>query len=80
MFEGVLGSSMLWKASKNKLVNYEIINLRDFGQGSRKTVDDTPYGGGDGMLLKVEPLVNAIEKACLTNPKAKKIFSSVWII
>jgi len=73
MFEGVLNSSMLWKASKNNLVEYELINLRDFGQGSRKTVDDTPYGGGDGMLLKVEPLVKAIEKAGSSNPKAKKI-------
>jgi tRNA (guanine37-N1)-methyltransferase len=73
MFEGVLGSSMLWKASKNQLVEYGLINLRDFGQGTRKTVDDTPYGGGDGMLLKVEPLVAAIEKAQTSNPNAKKI-------
>ncbi len=63
MFEGVLGTSMLWKAQKNGLVEYELINLRDFGLGNRKVVDDTPYGGGDGMLLQIEPLVAAIESA-----------------
>lgn len=63
MFEGVLGSSMLWKAQKDGIVEYQLINLRDFGLGQRKVVDDTPYGGGDGMLLQIEPLVAAIEAA-----------------
>ena len=63
MFTGVLGSSMLWKASDRGIVQYEFINLRDFGLGPRKQVDDTPYGGGDGMLLKPEPLIAAIEAA-----------------
>jgi tRNA (guanine37-N1)-methyltransferase len=44
-------------------VQYELVDLRQFGLGTRKTVDDTPYGGGDGMLLKPEPLVAAIEYA-----------------
>lgn len=63
MFEGVLNSSMLWKAQKEELVEYELINLRDFGIGPRKQVDDIPYGGGDGMVLKPEPLFEAIEHA-----------------
>lgn len=63
MFTGVLGSSMLWKAADRDIVQYEFINLRDFGIGPRQQVDDTPYGGGDGMLLKPEPLVAAIEHA-----------------
>lgn len=63
MFTGVLGSSMLWKAADRDIVQYEFINLRDFGLGPRQQVDDTPYGGGDGMLLKPEPLVAAIEYA-----------------
>lgn len=63
MFTGVLGSSMLWKAADRGIVEYEFINLRDFGLGPRQQVDDTPYGGGDGMLLKPEPLVAAIEHA-----------------
>lgn len=73
MFEGVLGSSMLWKAQDRQLVSYELINLRDFGLGPRKQVDDTPYGGGDGMLLKPEPILAAIEQAKKTNPVATVI-------
>jgi len=69
MFEGVLGSSMLWKAKDRGIVQYEFINLREFGLGPRKQVDDTPYGGGDGMLLKPEPLVAAIELAKQNDPE-----------
>lgn len=63
MFEGVLGSSMLWKAQDRSKVVYELIDLRQFGLGPRNQVDDPPYGGGDGMLMMVEPLVKAIEYA-----------------
>lgn len=70
MFEGVLGSSMLWKAADRGIAEYSFINLREFGLGPRKQVDDTPYGGGDGMLLKPEPLVAAIEKAKENDPEA----------
>lgn len=73
MFDGVLNSSMLYKAQNIKAVKYEHINLRQFGLGSRKTVDDTPYGGGDGMLLMIEPLVAAIEFAKTKDPTAKVI-------
>lgn len=71
MFEGVLNTSMLWKAQKNDAVKFELINLRDFGIGSRKTVDDTPYGGGDGMLLMAEPLFKAVEHTKANDPSAK---------
>lgn len=70
MFEGVLGNSMLWKAKDRGIAEYSFINLRDFGLGPRKQVDDTPYGGGDGMLLKPEPLVAAIELAKQNDPEA----------
>lgn len=70
MFKPVLETSMLWKAKSKGLVSYEYINLREFGLGPRKTVDDTPYGGGDGMLLMVEPLVKAIETAKKNDPDA----------
>lgn len=70
MFEGVLGNSMLWKASDKGAAAYKIINLRDFGKGPRKQVDDTPYGGGDGMLLMVDSLVAAIESAKQHDPDA----------
>lgn len=70
MFAGVLGSSMLWKAQDRGIVQYEFINLREFGLGQRKQVDDTPYGGGDGMLLKPEPIIAAIELAKERDPEA----------
>lgn len=70
MFTGVLGSSMLWKARERGIAEYSFINLRDYGLGPRKQVDDTPYGGGDGMLLKPEPLVAAIEQAKQNDPGA----------
>jgi len=70
MFDGVLGASMLWKASDRGIVEYSCVNLREFGLGSRKQVDDTPYGGGDGMLLKPEPVVAAIERAKQNDPDA----------
>lgn len=61
--EPYVKASMMWKATEKGIVNFSLINLRDFGLGPRKTVDDTPYGGGDGMLLKPEPVVEAIEYA-----------------
>lgn len=70
MFQGVLGNSMLWKAADRGIAQYSFVNLRDFGLGPRKQVDDTPYGGGDGMLLMVEPLVAAIEHAKRNDPEA----------
>lgn len=70
MFTGVFGTSMLWKAQDRQLVQFSTINLRDFGLGPRKQVDDTPYGGGDGMLLKPEPLFAAVEAAKNNDPGA----------
>lgn len=73
MFEGVLNTSMLWKAQEQKAVEFRMVNLRDFGLGPRKRVDDTPYGGGDGMLLMAEPLFAAVEDAKAYDPTAKVI-------
>ena len=64
---------MLKKAKDNNIVEYVYIDLRNFGLGSRNTVDDTPYGGGDGMLLMLEPLVRAVEAARENDPKATVI-------
>ena len=71
MFAGVFGSSMMWKAQKDEIVQLSTIDLRDFGLGPRKQVDDTPYGGGDGMLLMIEPLWNAVMQAKANDPTAK---------
>ena len=73
MFTGVFGGSMMWKAQKNGVVSLETVNLRDFGLGPRRQVDDTPYGGGDGMLLMIEPLWKAVEYAKAKDPTAKVV-------
>jgi tRNA (guanine37-N1)-methyltransferase len=73
MFPSVLETSMLYKAKDKGIVGYFYINLRDFGLGKRRQVDDTPYGGGDGMLLKPEPLFAAVEYAQENDKKAKVI-------
>lgn len=69
--ESFFNTSMMWKARKDHIVEFSTINLRDFGLGPRQTVDDTPYGGGDGMLLMIEPLVAALEFAKQQDPNAK---------
>lgn len=71
MFTGVFENSMMWKAQKDDIVQLSTVNLRDFGLGPRKQVDDTPYGGGDGMLLKPEPLFAAVRAAKENDPSAK---------
>jgi tRNA (guanine37-N1)-methyltransferase len=70
MFEGVINSSMLWKAQKQESVDFTVINLREFGLGRRRTVDDTPYGGGDGMLFRPEPVFAAVEHAKQSDQEA----------
>lgn len=62
VFDPILNSSILKRAQKKGLVEFELINLRDFGQGSHKTVDDRPFGGGAGMVLKADVLAKAVEK------------------
>jgi tRNA (guanine37-N1)-methyltransferase len=71
MFDGVLNNSMMWKAQDKGAAAFTMIDLRTFGLGPRRTVDDTPYGGGDGMLLKPEPLFAAVEQAKQNDPTAK---------
>ncbi len=63
MFEGVLGSSILGRAREKGVIEFETINLREFGIGPRKQVDDTPYGGGAGMVLRVDVMAEAIDTA-----------------
>ncbi|MEK9195797.1 MAG: tRNA (guanosine(37)-N1)-methyltransferase TrmD [Patescibacteria group bacterium] len=80
-----LSTSMMRKATDIGAVEFEYIDLRRFGLGPRNQVDDTPYGGGDGMLLMIEPLHKAILHAksvdpdalvYLTTPKGKKLDQS----
>lgn len=62
---------MMWKAQKDGIAELSTVDLREFGLGPRKQVDDTPYGGGDGMLLMIEPLWNAVMSAKRADPTAK---------
>jgi tRNA (guanine37-N1)-methyltransferase len=60
-FAAPLKSSILGRAEKVGLVRYRVVQLRDFTHDKHHTVDDAPYGGGAGMVLKVEPFVEAVE-------------------
>ena len=71
--EPYLNTSMMWKAVDKGLAEFDFVNLRDFGIGPHKSVDDTPYGGGDGMLLRCEPVFAAIESVKAKDPSAKVI-------
>jgi len=62
MFQGPLNESLLKKASSRGLLSFNIVNIRDFATDKHKTVDDTSYGGGSGMVMKVDVIVRALEK------------------
>lgn len=61
MFEGFLNESIIKRAIEKKLVEINVINFRQYSKLNNEQVDDTPYGGGSGMVLMVEPIVDAIE-------------------
>lgn len=63
IFSSYFKEGMIGRAIKNKKIKIKIYNLRDFADDKRKTIDDTVYGGGAGMLLKIEPLYKAIKKS-----------------
>lgn len=72
MFTGVFNESILKKAKELGKVEYHIINFREYAKDKHRTVDDYPYGGGAGMVLKPEPIFNAIEaiqKETKTKPR-----------
>ena len=68
-----LSTSMMWKATEKGIAEFSFLDLREFGLGPHKSVDDTPYGGGDGMLLRCEPVFAAIESVKQVSPEAKVI-------
>ncbi|MBR2543579.1 tRNA (guanosine(37)-N1)-methyltransferase TrmD [Candidatus Saccharibacteria bacterium] len=71
--EPYLKSSMMEKAVQKGLAEFSFVNLRDFGLGPHKSVDDTPYGGGDGMVFRCEPVFAAVESIKAKDPDAKVI-------
>ena len=73
MYPGPLGASLIGDALERGIWRLSLINLRDFGIGPHQKVDDTPYGGGAGMVLKPDVVDAAIASARLTNPQAQLV-------
>jgi tRNA (guanine37-N1)-methyltransferase len=78
LFPGVLGESLIGKALKDKLWNLNVINIRDYAEDKHKTVDDTPYGGGAGMVMIADVIAKAIDANinAIEKEKTKIIYMS----
>jgi tRNA (guanine37-N1)-methyltransferase len=61
IFNSPLQESIIRKAADRELISFHILNIRDFTRDIHKTCDDAPYGGGPGMVMKIEPLYHALE-------------------
>ena len=80
MFPGPLASGLYKKALEKKIWSLEVVNIRDYAMDKHKTVDDTPFGGGSGMVMKADVLANSLDKNIINNkepviylsPKGKK--------
>ncbi len=76
MFESFLGASLLGKAIASGLVRVQCTNPRDYARGRHRQVDDSPYGGGPGMILRPEPVAAAIEAAEAARGRAHRVLLS----
>lgn len=82
MFEGVFDYSIIKRAKTSKKIEINLLNLRSFGLGKHKIVDDTPYGGGAGMIMKVDVIFSALSSlkpkpyTILLSPTGKKYTQS----
>jgi len=80
MFPGPLASGLYKKALEKKIWSLEVVNIRDYATDKHKTVDDTPFGGGSGMVMRADVLANSLDKNIFNNkepviylsPKGKK--------
>jgi tRNA (guanine37-N1)-methyltransferase len=72
MFQGPLTESILQRAAEKHLLDIRLHDIREFGTGAHRQVDDKPYGGGAGMLLMCEPVVKMIEKITAEGEGGKK--------
>ncbi len=73
ILEPYLHASILGKAERNKVLKFDLINLRQFGEGRHKKVDDRPFGGGAGMVLMGEPILKAFRSIKIKNKKKTKV-------
>ncbi|MEK9954455.1 MAG: tRNA (guanosine(37)-N1)-methyltransferase TrmD [Pelagibacteraceae bacterium] len=76
MFPGPLGMGLYKKAINKKIFSLDIINIRDYAKDKHKTVDDTPYGGGNGMIIKPDVVADALDKNIKKKQKSKTIYLS----
>ena len=74
MFDSVMHASILGRAEAKGLFSFHAYDLRDWTHDRHRTVDDEPYGGGQGMLMKCEPLYEAIEDISSTGPRPRVVF------
>lgn len=72
VFEPILNSSILKRAQKKGLVEFELINLRNFGEGRHQVVDDRPYGGGAGMVFRADILAKAVNSIARNSNTSKR--------
>ena len=75
LFPGSLDSGLYKKALNNKIWSLEVINIRDYAKDRHKTIDDTPFGGGSGMVMKADILANSLDKN-ITDKKEPIIYLS----
>jgi len=75
LFPGPLGSGLYKKALEKKLWSLEIVNIRDYAKDKHKTVDDTPFGGGSGMVMRADVIANSLDKN-ITNKNEPIIYLS----
>lgn len=72
MFEGPMGESIIGKAREKGMLELNVSNFRDYSDNKHQTVDDYPYGGGAGMLLKVQPIFDNLQAIDSQHPETKK--------
>lgn len=70
MYEGFLNTSIIKRALNKAVVEIETVNIRDYAKNKHKSVDDTPYGGGQGMVMMCQPVVDALEAVKTENSKS----------
>lgn len=76
MFSGVLSLGVTGRAVENGILDVSLYNIRDYTTDRHRTVDDTPYGGGAGMVMKVEPIAACIEEVRKSAPSARILLAS----
>ena len=76
MFPGPLDVGLYKRARKKKIWSLDVINIRDYAKDKHKTVDDTPFGGGNGMLMRADIVAEALDKNIKKNKNSKTIYLS----